>query len=642
MRFVTASFTVLAMSLSVPTAAQDSSQMSAPDALPIADSIPAARDVAYPGVMQLDVDATDITRGVYNVKQSIPVAQAGKMTLLYPEWLPGKHAPRGAIAELVDLKIMANGKVLPWVRDSYDVYAFHVDVPEGAGELNLTFKFLTPIRRSEGRIVITPEMLNLQFEQVSLYPAGHYVRQIKVQPSVTLPEGWTGVAALDGAEITGNRIRYGVTNYETLIDSPMFAGKHFRKFDLGNDVTLNVVADEADSLDAPPEAIAAHTRLVSEAVALFGSRHFDRYEFLLGLTDKLGGIGLEHHRSSENTLDPDYFTNWKKNQHQRGLLPHELVHSWNGKFRRPEGLWTPDYKTPMKDNLLWLYEGQTSYWDSILGARSGMIPKDIVLGSMASTAAYYAIQPGRRWRSVEDTTLDPIMAARKRKPNASLSRGEDYYREGSLVWLAADMKIREMTKGKRSLDDFAKAFFGKNDRDWGQVTYDFDEIVATLNAVAPYDWANFLDTRLRQSGQPAPLEGIEQGGYKLVFKDEPNVTDKARAKDSGRASLTHSLGMSVGKDGKVGGVIWDSPAHDAGLVNDVQIIAVGELAYSKKRLEEAVTAAKDSGMVSLLIKRGDRYKMIEIPYSGGLRYPHLEKTTDGKAPLDRLLEPLTY
>ena len=371
MRFASASLAVIALALAAPAAAQDRAKMSAPQALPIADPIPAARDIPYPGTMTLDVDATDIVRGVYDVKQTVPVSGAGRLTLLYPEWLPGKHGPRGAIAELVDLRITANGKPVKWVRDSYDVYAFHVDVPAGAKQLDLAFKFLTPLDRSQGRIVVTPEMMNLQFEQVSLYPAGYYTRQIKVRPTITLPAGWTAATALDGgvarATSSGNRVAYGVTDYETLVDSPVFAGKYFRKWDLGHDVTLNVVADEAKNLEMPANALAQHKRLVAESLALFGARHFDHYEFLLALTDKLGGIGLEHHRSSENSREPDFFTDYDNNQDERGLLPHEFTHSWNGKFRRPAGLWTPDYRTPMKDNLLWVYEGQTSY----LGSRPG-------------------------------------------------------------------------------------------------------------------------------------------------------------------------------------------------------------------------------------------------------------------------------
>ena len=504
----------------------------------------------------------------------------------------------------------------------------------------MEFQFTAPVRESEGRINVTPNMMNVQWEQVAVYPAGHFTRAIQVKPSITLPEGWTGVAALDGAKISGNRIEYGVTDFETLVDSPMFAGPHYKKWDLGNNVTLNVWADNAKYLEAKPEQIAAHRALVDESIILFGSKHFDRYEFLLGLTEELGGVGLEHHRSSENTRETDYFTEWDDNMSERGLLPHEFTHSWNGKFRRPATMWTPDYSTPMRDNLLWVYEGQTSFWDLVLGARSGLQSKEMVLGEWAKYAGSYAEQPGRTWRSVEDTTHDPIFGARKPKPFASQARGEDYYNESSLIWLDADMTIRQLSKGKKSLDDFAKAFFGVRDADWGVLTYDFDEVVRTLNAVQPYDWAKFLDTKLRQPGQPAPLNGLGKGGYKLVWKEEPNIFDKESMKESNVFNLTHSLGIILNKDATITSVMWNSPAFKANIVSGAKIIAVDGYAYSKDGLTSAIKAAKDNKTpVRLLIERNKRYTQIDIAYSGGLRYPHLEAIGQGETAIDRLLSP---
>jgi predicted metalloprotease with PDZ domain len=613
-------------------------QNSAPTITPIVSAIPDPVDAPLPAPMTLEVDATDITRSIFRVKQTIPVDPAKPLVLLYPKWLPGKHAPRGAISELVSLKISAGGRPVTWVRDPVEVYAFHVDVPAGAKSVQAEFQFLAPVRESEGRINVTPDMMNVQWEQVALYPAGHFTRAIRVRPSITLPAGWTGVAALDGARITGNRIDYAETNFETLVDSPMFAGRHYRKWDLGNKVTLNVWADEAKFLDAKPEHIAAHMALVDETVILFGSKHFDRYEFLLALTDKMGGIGLEHHRSSENTLDPKTFLEWATRGSERGLLPHEMTHSWNGKFRRSNVMWTPDYRTPMQDNLLWLYEGQTSYWDLVLAGRAGIQSKEVVLADWARSAAYYSIQPGRQWRSVEDTAHDPVFAARKPKPNSSLSRGEDYYNESSLIWLEADMIIREQSKGRKSLDDFAKAFFGINDDDWGTVTYDFDEIVETLNAVHPYDWRTFLDTRFRQAGQPAPMAGITKGGYRLVFKDEPNIVDKERAKENGGLDLTYSLGMVADKSGKIVSTISGGLADQEGIVNDTKLVAVNDIAYDKDRMVEAITLAKDTkSPIKLLIERDKRYRTVEISYKDGMRYPHLEPVSAGPQPLDSLL-----
>lgn len=625
------------IALAAPAFAQDGNSRPQPVVQP--HSIPLPADRPYPGTMQLRVDATDFARGIFRVRQTIPVAKAGKFTLLYPQWLPGKHAPRGAIAEIAGFKASAGGKALTWTRQPTDVYAFDIDVPTGVKSIDIAFDFLSPTRTSEGRVVVTPAMMNLQWEQVSLYPAGYFTRQIPVQLDLTLPDGWTGAAALDGLKVSGNRYSYAPTSYETLIDSPMFAGRYFRKWDLGQNVTLNVVADEAKYLDASPDHIARHAALVSETLALFGIKHFDHYEFLLALTDELGGIGLEHHRSSENSRGTDYFTKWDDNDSERGLLPHEFVHSWNGKYRRPDKLWTPDYRTPMQGNLLWVYEGQTSFWDLVLAGRSGMQSRDMVLGEWATNAALYSVQPGRAWRSVEDTTLDPVIAARKARAFPSATRTEDYYNEGSLVWLEADMIIRRATNNAKSLDDFARSFFGGREGDWGEVTYDFADVVAALNAVHPYDWDKFLRDRLQTPGQPAPVGGIEKAGYRLVWRDAPNAYDRGRMARAKNFDLTHSLGMVIDKDGVAGSILWDGPAFRADIINGTKILAVDGLGYSRDRLEAAIRAATDSKTpVRLLLERGGRYRNVEIDYHGGLRWPHLEKAGDGPDWFDQLLK----
>lgn len=625
------------IALAAPAFAQDGNSRPQPVVQP--HSIPLPADRPYPGTMQLRVDATDFARGIFRVRQTIPVAKAGKFTLLYPQWLPGKHAPRGAIAEIAGFKASAGGKTLTWTRQPTDVYAFDIDVPAGVKSIDIAFDFLSPTRTSEGRVVVTPTMMNLQWEQVSLYPAGYFTRQIPVQLDLTLPDGWTGAAALDGLKVSGNRYSYAPTSYETLIDSPMFAGRYFRKWDLGQNVTLNVVADEAKYLDASPDHVARHAAMVSETLALFGIKHFDRYEFLLALTDELGGIGLEHHRSSENSRGTDYFTKWDDNDSERGLLPHEFVHSWNGKYRRPDKLWTPDYRTPMQGNLLWVYEGQTSFWDLVLAGRSGMQSRDMVLGEWATNAALYSVQPGRAWRSVEDTTLDPVIAARKARAFPSATRTEDYYNEGSLVWLEADMIIRTATNNAKSLDDFARSFFGGREGDWGEVTYDFADVVAALNAVHPYDWDKFLRDRLQTPGQPAPVGGIEKAGYKLAWRDAPNAYDRGRMARAKNFDLTHSLGMVVDKDGVAGSILWDGPAFRADIINGAKILAVDGMSYSRERLEAAIRAATDGKTpVRLLIERGGRYRNVEIDYHGGLRWPHLEKAGDGVDWFDRLLK----
>lgn len=630
----------LSLSCAAPALA---APLSAPAAVPIVQSVPDAADTPYPGgTMQLDIDATDTVRGVYRVTQTIPVAAGTtRLSLLFPQWLPGNHGPRGPLAELVDLSFTAGGQKLTWKRDPVEVYAFHVDVPNGARDVTARFIHTSPLQASEGRITMTQEMLNLQWEKVSLYPAGHYVRQIRVKPTVTMPQGWTAAAALDGVTQAGNRWSWAETSYEVLIDSPIFAGVHFRKWDLGQNVTLNVVADKAEQLAAKPEQIELHRNLVTEARLAFGANHFDRYEFLLALTDRMGGIGLEHHRSSENQLEPGAFIEWDKFDFDRNLLPHEYAHSWSGKFRRPARLWTPDYRQPMQGDLLWTYEGQDQFWGLVLAARSGLQNQSTVLGMLANWAGGFSEQPGRRWRSVEDTGSDPVFASRKPKPFASLARNEDYYTEGALVWLEIDQIIRNGTGGRKSIDDFAQSFFGMRDGDWGQLPFEVDEIVTRLNAIHPYDWAKFIDTRFNTPGQPAPVRGIEQGGYRLVWKDEPNAFDKARMTDAKSLSLTHSLGITIDKDAKVTATQWDGPAFNAGVVTGSKILAVNGTGYDADALKRAITAAKDGAPLDLLFQRGDKFQTVKLDYRGGLRWPWLERAAPGTAPtgLDRLLAP---
>lgn len=605
--------------------------------VPIEATIPEARDIDYPGVIKLDVDATDTDRGIYRVRETIPVAQAGRMTLLMPAWLPGKHGPRGEIEKLAGLKISANGRAIAWRRDPVDVYAFHIEVPRGVRTLDLEFQFLSATAGNQGRISVTPSMMNLQFEQVSLYPAGYFTRRIPIEATVKYPAGWTAASGLP-ARANGSTYAYQRTSYETLIDSPVFAGRHFKRWALTDRVGLNVVADTPEELAATPEIIDLHKALVDQSVKLFGAQHYDKYEFLLAITDEMGGIGLEHHRSSENGVDLGYFKDWKAAVGDRDLLPHEFTHSWNGKFRRGADLWTPDFRTPMRDSLLWVYEGQTQFWGVVLGARSGMLSKDEALDNFANWAASLDSSRGRTWRALVDTTNDPIISARRPKGWTSWQRSEDYYIEGALVWLEADSIIRRISKGAKSMDDFARAFFGINDGDWGEVTYTFDDVVRTLNTVAPYDWATFLDTRVNRVSDRAPLAGFTDNGYRLVYTDEPNAVLKAGEKGAKTTNLAYSLGMTVANDGAVRYVMWDSPAFEAGIDVATTIVAVNGTAYSGDAIKQAVTEAKGGKEpIRLLLKSGSKYREVAIPYFGGLRYPRLEKVGTATNGLDRLL-----
>ncbi|MCA0368653.1 MAG: peptidase M61 [Proteobacteria bacterium] len=618
-----------------------------PPALPAPlPAIPDAQDVAYPGVIGLEVDATNLTQHIFAVTETIPVAQAGPMTLFFPEWLPGNHGPVGPIAQLAGIEITADGQRVEWVRDTLHPFALHIVVPTGARELKIRLQHLSPTTGAQGRITMTPEMLNIQWEKMLLYPAGHWSRNIMVRPTVTFPAGWRFGTALEPDMKSGDVQTFKPVNLEVLIDSPVFAGLHYRQIDLDpggrSPVRANIVADAADSLEATDAQIQILRNLIVQMDRLYGARHFDHYDFLIAMTDKLGGIGLEHHRSSENSVNPAFFTGWDKHLADRDLLSHEMNHSWDGKWRRPADQYVPNFNSPLQNSLLWVYEGQTQYYGQVIAARSGLLTKQQAMDSLAMTAATYQTRVGREWRALQDTTNDPIISQRQPKGWLSWQRDEDYYSEGQLIWLDVDTTIREKTGGRKSLDDFARAFYGVQDGDFAPAPYTFEDVVAALNAVVPNDWAAFLRARLDADGPQAhaPLDGLERGGWRLTYTDTPTDYMKTLYAELKRNDFTYSLGFQTGEGNKIRSVQWDGPAFKSGLAVGMEIVAVNGQAATADRIAAAVTAAKAPAVpVTLIVKDGDQYRTIAFDYHDGLRYPRLERIVGTPDRLGDILTP---
>jgi predicted metalloprotease with PDZ domain len=611
-----------------------------------AGAVPAPQDVPYPGTLSLKVDATDIERHIFNVHEAIPV-KPGPLTLLYPQWLPGNHAPRGPIDGLAGLVVSVDGKRLDWTRDPVDIYAFHVQVPPGAGRLEVEFQYAAPLIAGEGRtIMVTPEMLGLEWNTVVLYPAGYYAGRIDMAPELKLPDGWQFASALDVGNSQGGAVSFKHVSLDTLVDSPVFAGRYFRSIPLDPAVRLDIVADTPASFDnIRPEQIAAHRKLVQEATTLFGARHFDHYDLLLALSDHFGDVGLEHHRSSENRRLPGYFVDWDREAVGRTLLPHEITHSWNGKYRQPAGLATPNFNVPMHNDLLWVYEGLTTYLEGVLAARSGLWSSELTRQYWAYTAANMDHnRPGRSWRDVEDTTYQPIVTARRALSWLSWERTEDYYPEGALIWLDVDTKIRELSGDKHSLDDFARRFFGGQDGTLGPVPYTFADIVHALNSVVAHDWDKFLTERLHSHGPGAPLDGLTRGGWKLVYSEVP--TDYLRGLEDQRRAMDFmfSLGFNVSNReyGEVTEVLWGGPGYEAGLTEGTFLIAVNGREYRPERLREAISMARTQKTpIELIVKNIDRYRIVRIPYYEGLKYPRLERVEKSEDRLAAIMKPRT-
>ena len=610
---------------------------SAPQSVPHVDTIPPPQDIPFAGVIQLDIDATNVGQGIFQVKQTIPVSRAGDTVFLYPRWIPGNHAPSGPVDKLAGLRFRANGVVLPWTRDPVNLFAFHVTVPAGVRRVEATFQFLSATKADQGGIVTSPDLLRLQWLSMSLYPAGYFVRRLPVDATVRYPAGFTAVSAVPATR-TGATYRYQRTNFEVLMDSPVLAGRYYRAIALTPRVTLDTFADRPEELAATPMQIDAHRRMVEQEIKLFGAQHYDNYHFLFSLSDQIGGIGRENHRSSEDGTRPGYFLDWDNQIGARNLLPHEFAHSWDGKFRRAADLWTPNYDVPMRPGLLWVYEGGTQFFGYVLQARSGLVSKADTLDQLAAIAAGLDSAPGRRWRGLVDTTYDETVAGRRPKAWASWQRGEDYYNEGLLIWMEVDSLLREKSGGTKSIDDFARAFFGMRDGDYGELTYTIDDVAATLNGLVPHDWKALLVGRTTENAGGAPLAGLERNGYRLIYTDQPTRTWTQGTRTS--ANHLFSLGLVADATGTLTQVLWAGPGFKAGLAVGTQVVAVNDLAWSPERLTAAIVAAKAAATpVRLTVKRGDRLSTVTVDYRGGLRYPHLQRIGTGEAGLDRLLAP---
>ena len=630
----------------------------------VSATIPPIGDQTFPGTIALAVDATDTDHRIMKVTETFPV-QSGPLVLFYPQWLPGTHSPSARLDQLAGL-VCGDGAAAPaptggvdlhriaWTRDPLNVWAFHFDIPAGVSSLTCRFDFLSPLDDAQGRQVMTPVIVGVQWNQVLLYPAGYDSSRIVVKPQLTLPSGFAYATALeDEAAPAASSFAYPRTGdgpiafrpvpLETLIDSPLFSGRHMKTFDLDPGaqaagrapIRLNVVADREASLDAQPDQIEPHRKLVQQADKLYGSRHYAHYDFLFALSEQFGGIGLEHHQSSENGVRPGYFTEWKQSVSSRGLLPHEYSHSWDGKFRRPADLTTANYNIPMQDSLLWVYEGQTQYWGNVLAARAGLMDAQTARDVQASVAAAYDARAGRVWRNLQDTTNQPIVGGRADTEWTDWLRGADYYDEMDLVWLDVDTKIRELSNGKRSLDDFAKGFFGVENSRVKVLPYTFDDIVAALERVQPYDWRTLLRARLDGYGPGAPLDGLARSGWKLVFDDKDNEYLKSVAMARRIATFGYSLGFDVTTDGggnvgsgggRITNLRWNSPAFKAGLTGRTTIVAVDGRGYTPELLREAVKGNRDgTHPIELIVRSGDYYRTVSIDYRDGLRYPHLAR-----------------
>jgi predicted metalloprotease with PDZ domain len=592
--------------------------------------------------MKLRVDATDASRHILHASMNIP-AKPGPMTLLYPEWIPGEHAPTGPVIDLVGLKISSGGKTIPWKRDAINMYAFHVTVPEGASALDVVFDFVTPPEAAgfTSGASATTELAVLNWNQVLLYPEGVASDQMRLQASLKVPNGWKYGTALPIAHESGNEIEFKPSSLTTMIDSPVSAGAHYRTIELGPSHYLHVAGDSDRAIELTDDQIEHYKNLVLETGALFGSRHYRSYHFLLTLSDHVASFGLEHHESSDDRIGERGMVDEVTRKVNADLLPHEFTHSWNGKYRRPAGLATPDYSEAMKGGLLWVYEGLTQYLGEILTPRSGLLSAEEFREDLAATAAALDRKSGRTWRPLEDTAVAAQLLYNARDDYAGYRRGVDYYDEGTLIWLEADVLIRELSKGAKSLNDFCRLFHGGTGGSPALKTYTFEDVVAGLNAIQPYDWADFLNKRVESTTSHAPLGGIENSGWKLTFSSSRSEMWRNHEEESKAINLSYSIGLKVSEEGNISDVAYGGPAQKAGISPATKLIAVNGRQYFPIVLREAVqSAVTKTAPIEVLVKNGEYYQTFKIDYHGGEQYPHLTRDESKVDVLSKIIEPM--
>ncbi|HEV2987697.1 MAG TPA: M61 family peptidase [Candidatus Angelobacter sp.] len=609
-------------------------------------SEPVAAPASRP--IQIVVDATHAPEKILHAQLQIPVVSAqGRVTLVYPKWIPGEHAPTGPINDVTGIEFYGNGQRLTWRRDLDEMFALHVNVPASVStvEAHLDLLLPAPAEGFSSGASATAQLDMVSWNQMVLYQPGKHSDDISITASLRIPADWHYGTALPVDHESNGQINFRTVSLTTLVDSPVLTGRHFRRIPLTPDGPiqhyLDVAADSEAALQWLPETVSEYKNLVAETGALFGARHYREYHFLVTLSDRVAHFGLEHHQSSDDRIAERTMIDDDLRVLAASLLPHEMTHSWNGKYRRPKGLATRDYQEPMKGDLLWVYEGLTQYLGEILTARSGLWNRQQFLDEAAETAATLDHTPGRSWRPLQDTA-DAAQLLYSAPPEfANWRRGVDFYPEGFLIWLDADTLIRQRTNGQKSLNDFCRLFHGGQNTEPKVVPYTFDDVVGGLNQVVPNDWQKFLRERLDTYGPGAPLGGILNGGWKLVYDDNASDITKNQEKSNHQVDARFSLGLYLDEKGAVRDVIFDSPAAKAGIAPGMEIVAVNGRRFSGDVLKDALKAGKTSGAnIDLLVANGDFFKTHTINYHEGEKYPHLVRDESKPDVLSEIIKPL--
>lgn len=608
-----------------------------------ASLVPSTSSASPSQSISLYVDATDAARRLLHSELRVPV-HAGPLTLMYPRWgIPTYEAPASVVDNIVGLRIFGDGRPMEWRRELTDMFAFHVDVPIGVRNLTVYLDVVAPSQRSDLNAA-TGQSLVVDWQTVVLYPTGAAVNDLSVKARLRLPAGWRQASSLETAGTADGILEYLPVSLATLVDAPVLAGKFFATYKVGSQserkVFVDIAADVAEAAAVPEAWQERIRRVVDEAGALFGGYPYRSFRFLIALSDQLGNDGLEHRESADIRLAVRALSDDDNRLAYGYLIPHEYVHSWNGKFRVPAGLARRDFQAAQTTELLWVYEGFTRYLNWLLAARAGILSEPEARDYAALLAAKTAHRSGREWRSLQDTAVSAGILNDAPDQWESFRRGTDYYDEALLIWLEADVTIRRLTGGRRSLDDFCRSFFGPPSDPPLIRTYGFDDVIAALGRVVAYDWRAFFRTRLDATGvEHAPLGGLSAGGWNLVYQGVPGSVQAARDKINKTVEERYSIGILLAGDGGVIDIVRGSPAWNAGIGPGMKVLAVNTRPWSADALRDAVSAAVGSAnALQLTVRNGSEVSEMKVDYHLGAKYPRLQRN-EGNDVLDAILQP---
>lgn len=590
----------------------------------------------------IEVDARQLPRRLVHTTMEVP-CKAGELRLWYPKWYPGSHGPMGRLEDVGGLQVeTSDGRKLSWERDDVELFCVKVQIPEGLAAIRVK---MTTICNSPG--VDAAGIYTYGNNQVGvinwntcvLYPEGPKADNQPIKLKLKLPEKWKHASALKVEKTEQDVITFKTVSLTDLIDNPLIAGEFLRDITLNSGSTppayMHIASDSADALKVDDKVIAEYSKLVQEAGAMFGVAHYPEFHFLVTCSDELGYFGLEHLQCSINGIRKrDLIDDKARVGWVAMLIPHEYVHSWCGKYRRPATMITPNFHSPQRTKMLWVYEGLAQYLGDILMVRSGIVTPETYRDTLNGYIQGQLRKTGRNWRSLEDTSASGYLLRRSSPNWGDMRRDQDFYFEGMLLWMECDAIIREESKGKKSLDDFCKIFFASVPGQKQVVGYGLEDVVQALQQTQPYDWNSLLTRRVKTPLESLPLDFLVKLGYRMEYSDQP-----PKAVNRNVSIAEDSLGLRMAGT-RILTVYAGTPADKANLAVGMRINEVNGEKYSVEKMQQALVDSVKKKTIELQVQSGESTQKVTVNYGNGLRYRVLKRLEEKPDLLMEIYKPL--